>query len=158
MHPNVRQGVRRVHAAEFKAKVLAQCREPGASVAAVALANGVNANLVRKWLVGRGLKRAGLVEPGGAAVPAVSKAGGNPATPTLALAQMQFVPVGLAAPSSGNELSVVPGMPAAAEPEAPAIHVELRRGDASVAVQWPASQAQGCATWLSELAGALLKG
>ena len=35
------------------------------------MANGVNANLVRKWLVGRGLKRAGLVEAEGAAVAAV---------------------------------------------------------------------------------------
>jgi transposase len=54
MHPNVRQIKRRVHGAELKAKVLAQCREPGASVAPVAMANGLNANLVRKWLVGRG--------------------------------------------------------------------------------------------------------
>ena len=69
MHPKVRQGARRVHAAGFKAKVLAQCQEPGASVAAVAMANGLNANLVRKWLAGRGLKRAGLVVPGAAVQP-----------------------------------------------------------------------------------------
>lgn len=35
MHPKVQQAVRRVHGVEFKAKVLAQCREPGPSVAAV---------------------------------------------------------------------------------------------------------------------------
>jgi transposase len=52
-----------VHGAEFKAQVLAACRQPGASVAAVALAHGLNVNLVRKWLVGRGLKRTGLVAP-----------------------------------------------------------------------------------------------
>lgn len=34
---------------------------PRASVAAVAMANGVNANLVRKWLMGQGLKRTGFV-------------------------------------------------------------------------------------------------
>ena len=51
---------RRVHSAELKAQVIAECREAGASVSAVALAHGLNANLVRKWLVGRGLKRAGL--------------------------------------------------------------------------------------------------
>lgn len=54
---------RRVHGAEFKAQVLAECQQPGASVAAVALAHGLNINLVRKWLVGRGIKRTGLPAP-----------------------------------------------------------------------------------------------
>jgi transposase len=40
---------RRRHGDELKAKVLAQCEEPGASVAAVAQAHGLNANLVHKW-------------------------------------------------------------------------------------------------------------
>jgi transposase len=40
---------RRRHSAEVKAKVLAACDEPGASVAAVAHAHGLNANLVHKW-------------------------------------------------------------------------------------------------------------
>ncbi|BDI04471.1 transposase [Sphaerotilus microaerophilus] len=50
---------RRVHGAQLKAQVIAACHAPGASVAAVALAHGLNANLVRKWLIGRGLKLAG---------------------------------------------------------------------------------------------------
>ncbi len=58
MHPDVQRSRRRSHSADFKAKVLAQCLEQGASVAAVVLANGLNANLVRKWLVGRGMGRA----------------------------------------------------------------------------------------------------
>jgi transposase len=41
--------VRRRHSAEFKQRVLAECDRPGASVAAVALSHGVNANLVHKW-------------------------------------------------------------------------------------------------------------
>jgi len=41
---------RRRHSAEFKARVLAECAQPGASVAGVALANGVNANMVHKWM------------------------------------------------------------------------------------------------------------
>jgi len=41
--------VRRRHGAEFKRRVLAECDRPGASVAAVALSHGVNANLVHKW-------------------------------------------------------------------------------------------------------------
>ena len=54
---------RRVHGAEFKAQVLAECQQPGASVAAVALDHGLNVNLLRKWLVGRGIKRTGLAAP-----------------------------------------------------------------------------------------------
>ena len=54
---------RRRHSAELKAKVLSACNEPGASIAAVALSHGLNANLVRKWLVGRGLKRTGIRAP-----------------------------------------------------------------------------------------------
>jgi len=158
MHPNVRQGARRVHAAEFKAEVLAQCREPGASVAAVAMANGVNANLVRKWLAGRGVKRAGLVVPGCVPVLAQAKVVGAGAAAPPALAAMRFVPVGVAAASSAGDARAAPEVPAMVAAEAPAIHVELRRGNASVAVHWPASQAQGCADWLRELAGALLQG
>ena len=41
---------RRRHSREFKAEVLQACREPGASVAGIALARGVNANLVHRWL------------------------------------------------------------------------------------------------------------
>ncbi|MGE3703272.1 MAG: transposase [Hyphomicrobiaceae bacterium] len=40
---------RRRHSAEFKAAVLAACAQPGASVASVAQAHGVNANLLHRW-------------------------------------------------------------------------------------------------------------
>jgi transposase len=40
---------RRRHGDELKAKVLIECDRPGASVAAVAQAHGLNANLVHKW-------------------------------------------------------------------------------------------------------------
>jgi transposase len=40
---------RRRHSRELKAQVLEQCAQPGASVAAIALAHGLNANLVHKW-------------------------------------------------------------------------------------------------------------
>ena len=41
----------RKHSAEFKAQVVAACSAPGVSAAAVAMANGVNANLARRWVV-----------------------------------------------------------------------------------------------------------
>ena len=40
---------RRRHSTAFKAEVLAACAQPGASVASVALAHGINANLVHRW-------------------------------------------------------------------------------------------------------------
>ncbi|HHW2917451.1 TPA: transposase [Pseudomonas aeruginosa] len=42
--------IRRKHAADLKRQVVLACQQPGASVAAVALAHGLNANLVRRWL------------------------------------------------------------------------------------------------------------
>jgi transposase len=41
---------RRRHSEEFRARVVAACQEPGVSVASVALANGLNANLLRRWI------------------------------------------------------------------------------------------------------------
>ena len=58
MHPN--SVPRRRHSDELKAKVLAACDEPGASISGVALAHGLNTNLVRKWRSGRGVKRVGM--------------------------------------------------------------------------------------------------
>ena len=78
------------HSAELKAKVLAGCEEPGASISAVALAHGLNANLVRKWREGRGLKRVGLAAP--IAPPVVAS------TPLIA-GDARFVPFGIAAPT-----------------------------------------------------------
>lgn len=40
---------RRRYSAELKQQILAECAQPGASVARVALAHGINANVVHKW-------------------------------------------------------------------------------------------------------------
>ena len=39
---------RRRHSAELKQQILAECAQPGASVASVALSHGINANVVHK--------------------------------------------------------------------------------------------------------------
>lgn len=85
----------RRHSAEFKAQVLATCGEPGASVAAIALAHGLNANLVRKWLAGRGLKRHGVAVPLTTPVDA-------PATAAVFAPNARFLPVAASdAPGTG---------------------------------------------------------
>ncbi len=41
---------RRTYTAEYKRRLVEQCSE-GVSVAGIALANGINANLLRRWIV-----------------------------------------------------------------------------------------------------------
>jgi transposase len=42
---------RRRYSAEFKADAVAACQQPGVSMASVALSRGLNANLLRRWVV-----------------------------------------------------------------------------------------------------------
>jgi len=42
-------GTRRRYSATVKAQVIAECNRPGASVAKVAMAHGINANVVHRW-------------------------------------------------------------------------------------------------------------
>jgi transposase len=42
---------RRRHSDEFKAEAIAACSKPGVSIAAVALARSINANLLRRWVL-----------------------------------------------------------------------------------------------------------
>lgn len=125
MHPN--SSSRRVHSAEFKAQILSECRQPGASVSAVAIAHGLNTNVVRKWLAGRGLKRMGAAAP---AAPGT--------VPSL-----QFVPV---------ELARSPVVGAVTEPD---IRIELQRGGLHVKLQCTASASALYAAQLRALADAL---
>lgn len=118
---------RRRHSAQFKAEVLQACEQPGASTAGVALAFGLNANLVRQWRRGRGVQRAGLAP---LAQPA---------------AVQRFVALKL-------EDSAGP----AGEPEARrcgegSIELQLHRGSLAVNVRWPAGGAAECARLLREL-------
>jgi transposase-like protein len=41
---------RRRHSPEFKSQLVAAARQPGASVAGIALAHGINANLLHRWM------------------------------------------------------------------------------------------------------------
>jgi transposase len=56
MGPDAKKRTRRQHSPEFKRQVVDACRQPGASVAGVALAHGLNANLVRRWLAQHGVE------------------------------------------------------------------------------------------------------
>ena len=45
----VKKRTRRDYSPELKERILAECAAPGASVAKIAMAHGVNANLVHTW-------------------------------------------------------------------------------------------------------------
>jgi transposase len=152
MHPN--PVPRRQHSAEFKAQVVACCNEPGASIASVALSHSLNANLVRKWHMGRGMKRAGITAP----VTVKTSAGmaTPPSAAALLSADARFLPIELAAPGPAARAQCVArtdATPAGLDP----IHIELRRGAVHLSVRWPTSAAGDCTAWLRELSLGLLK-
>ena len=122
--------VRRNHSAVLKGQILAECAVSGASVARVAMAYGINANIVHGW---RKLARerdaaCDRPTPSPAIVPAKLVAG-----------VAQFVPVSLTPTPS-------PTTPAPAD-----IQIELRRGATAMKITWPIAAAADCAAWMREL-------
>ncbi len=96
--------------------------QPGISMAAVAMAHGVNANLLRRWV-----KSAEMV-PGEVETLPVQK---QPAPPSATPA---FVPVAMPPRATATE-----------------IRIELRRGATAISVTWPSDAAAECAAWMREL-------
>ena len=141
-----KSGPRRRHSDELKAKALAACEEPGASISGVALGHGLNTNLVRKWRSGRGVKRAGT-----AITPAASGT-----VPAALGAAPEFVAVEMPAPPRTAARAAVEAMAAAPMSES-LIQIELRRGPLHLSVRWPGAAAQDCRAWLRELSSGLLK-
>lgn len=111
---------RRRHSDEFKSHVVKACCAPGVSIAGVALAHGLNANLVRRWLVEHGV------------------------TPQSRRATTQCVDTGVQLPA------FVPVTVESAPAAMPDIRIEMRRGAATVTVHWPLQAAPDCAAWLKD--------
>ena len=111
---------RRRHSGEFKAAVIHECMRPGVSIAAVALAHSLNANMLRKWVIE-------AEHQGARPVPAPAAAEESP-TPAPS-----FVPLAL-------KSEVVEGD----------IRIELQRAGTTVKIAWPAAAASDCAAWLRD--------
>ena len=120
---------RRSHSAEFKAQVIAACLQPGVSIAAVALANGLNANFLRSWVKAHRDQRhcsdAGQIS----ADLRTSDWSANVCAPTLVPVTVQAAD----APPSGD------------------IQIEIRHQQTFLQIAWPSSQASVCAQWLREV-------
>lgn len=113
---------RRRHSDEFKARAVAQCRQPGVSIAGVALANGLNANLLRRWVVDS--EQAAV---SGAAVTTKRKPSRS--------ASAEFVPVRVAGDGAAHG----------------DIRIALQGRTVSVEVRWPLGATDDCARWLRTL-------
>lgn len=113
---------RRRHGAEFKAAVIQECLKPGVSIAAVALAHSLNANMLRKWVID--------AEHKGVA-PAIAAKVSAPEPPPMP--PPTFIPLALPAPVVDGE-----------------IRIELQRAGTTVKIVWPAAAARDCAAWLSD--------
>jgi transposase-like protein len=112
---------RRRHSALFKAEAVGACQQPGVSIAAVALARGLNANMLRDWV--RKAERSGR--------PIAIR----PTVPDRSVESAEgFVPVALPA-----------------SPTDSAIRIVVRRKGRTVSIEWPACAAQECALLLREL-------
>lgn len=75
---------RRARSETFKQSVISACSEPGVSVAGVALANGLNANQVRRWMRERSIEPPSRRKAGGAELTALAGPGFVPVTLTPA--------------------------------------------------------------------------
>ncbi len=114
---------RRRYGSQFKAMVLAQCDEPGTSVAQVAMSHGINDNVVHRWRqLARRKEAAGRASSG--EVPPVS----HPAA---------FIPLALPAPGAPS-----------AQTE---IRLDIKRGTVTVGVAWPEKALGELAGFVREL-------
>ncbi|MDP3166586.1 MAG: transposase [Hydrogenophaga sp.] len=123
---------RREYSVEFKASVLEQCRQPGASLAGVALSHGINPNMVHRWM--REERQRQIVVD-------------------LQRTASAFVPLQLQASAAVGANSVQPKRMPGSDAPSPAceiIHIEIQRGGATVNVHWPLAGAAQCAQVLRE--------
>lgn len=137
---------RRKHTEAFRAEVVLAAQQPGVSVASVALKHGLNANLVRRWVVAS--ERAAQSAPGSAGDRFAQSRQRvlDRAAVLRTIAQRQqaqhagrhFVPLAVASPV------------AAATETAGQIQIEVSRGATSIRVSWPLAAADECAAWLRQ--------
>ena len=115
---------KRTYSADTKAELLAACNAPGASIAAVASAHGMNANVLHRWL----------------------KEASQPRVPIDSVAGTRTTAVGIAGQSVPSFIAL-PLLTKPAEPVEREIKVEVRKGGLVMTVTWPMSAASEFACW-----------
>ncbi len=120
--------LRREYSAAFKASVLARTREPGASVAGVALSHGLHPNMVHRWLREQRLPHQQV----------------QPQTPAF---------VALPAPAvvaDDHVAQTAATGPTQASGDGQVIRMEVQRAGATITIAWPVTAAAQCAQALRE--------
>ena len=118
----------RTYTRQFKAELVAAAKQPGASIAALALQHGMNANVLHRWLKEHEQDaRHQLIS--------LSSSGESLATSSVPA----FIPIKL------------PTATATYEPTACDIKVELRKGAVSMTLTWPASAVGDLAQWTAAI-------
>ena len=112
---------KRTYSADTKAQLLAACGAPGASIAAVASANGMNANVLHRWL----------------------RESSQAKQPIGSCADTGTNAVDIGVPS----FIALPLLTKSAEPVQREITVEVRKGGMVMTVTWPMSAASEFASW-----------
>lgn len=129
MHTNLikaptRRGRRR-YTKEFKKQAIEACLQPGVSMASIALANGLNANLLRRWITERQEEMAG-----GVTLP-------------------DQRPLEAAEPNAPGLVPITVAMPETAP--SGEIKIEIHRRQTLISITWPVAQSSSCAEWLRDL-------
>nr|WP_326529747.1 transposase [Rhodoferax sp.] len=109
---------KRTYSAETKAELLAACKAPGASIAAIASSHGMNANVLHRWLKDS------------------SQASSCTGSTALDMTD-RTVPAFIAVPLPAQTT----------EPVEREIKVEVRKGSLAMTVTWPMSAASEFASW-----------
>lgn len=117
----------RKHSDEFKARVVALALEPHASMASVALANGINANMLRCWVRASSLASSPIT---------VARDDRN-------VQALSFVQL----PTQADKSLTAPPAPATS----PVIEVQIQRGETRVVVSLP--MIGDSAAWVREVLG-----
>ena len=116
---------RRRYTEEFKKQAIEACLQPGISMASVALANCLNANLLRRWVTERSGK----------------------AADTVLLPDQQ--PLEIAQPTMPGLVPITVAMPETLPSDE--IKIEIHRSQTLISITWAVSQSTSCADWLREL-------
>ena len=116
---------RRRYTEEFKKQAIEACLQPGVSMASVALANELNANLLRRWVTER------------------------QEAVTGSLTSPDQYPLEITEPSMPGLVPITVAMPEA--PPSGEIKIEIHRSQMSISITWPVSQSTSCADWLRDL-------
>ena len=129
---------RRDYTAQFKSQIVLACKQPGASIAAIAQAHDVNVNVLHRWV--REHERLGWHSA--------------PGFMPIEVQEQEMVAVSSAGRGEGC-MDAQRLQPQSLQPQihhegSQYIAVVCRRGQTEVSIRWPVAAASNCAGWLKD--------